>query len=346
VLDLFSKSAFMKKSSHSYSLAVVFSILLFSLILSHCRKSENPIKFPKGTFPEKVVNMMDINSAYDDYNLDIHQLKGNSPIIFSSNRKSSGGQFDLEQALISFIFDQTTDSLELKSFMTDDAFLNKLIVTATTPGNDFGPYRFFSSVDGYEYMVLSSETVSGKLDLFYLRNRPVNGNDLPAIDGMHPVKLLNTASDDAYFCLNLNMDSAYFSSDRDGNFDIYLNSKPTDLEFSKWFNLEQTASTKVESLNSSGDDKCPLVYKKIMVFTSNRAGGLGGYDLYYSLLRNGKWSSPVNFGAGINTSYDEYRPVIGFHPDFTNNFLMFSSNRPGGKGGFDLYFTGVEFPVY
>jgi hypothetical protein len=24
--------------------------------------------------------------------------------------------------------------------------------------------------------------------------------------------------------------------------------------------------------------------------------------------------------------------------------MMFSSNRPGGKGGFDLYFTGVQFP--
>jgi hypothetical protein len=34
--------------------------------------------------------------------------------------------------------------------------------------------------------------------------------------------------------------------------------------------------------------------------------------------------------------------VIGLHPDFTNKFLMFSSNRPGGKGGFDLYFTGID----
>ena len=81
-----------------------------------------------------------------------------------------------------------------------------------------------------------------------------------------------------------------------------------------------------------------------MIFTSNRPGGFGGYDLYYSVFRKGKWSSPVNFGPGINTSSDEYRPVIGYHPDFTNNFLMFSSNRPGGKGGFDLYFTGVNFP--
>jgi hypothetical protein len=100
---------------------------------------------------------------------------------------------------------------------------------------------------------------------------------------------------------------------------------------------------KTDSINSNSDDKCPFIYKKIMVFTSNRPGGLGGYDLYYSILKNGKWGSPVNFGPRINTSYDEYRPVIGTSPDFTNNYLMFSSNRPGGKGGFDLYFTGVDF---
>jgi len=81
-----------------------------------------------------------------------------------------------------------------------------------------------------------------------------------------------------------------------------------------------------------------------MVFSSNRPGGLGGYDLYYSTLKGGKWSSPVNMGPRINTSSDEYRPVIGTSPDFTNMYLMFSSNRPGGKGGFDLYFTGVDFP--
>ena len=82
-----------------------------------------------------------------------------------------------------------------------------------------------------------------------------------------------------------------------------------------------------------------------MVFTSNRPGGLGGYDLYYSVFRNGKWSSPVNLGPRINTASDEYRPIIGYDPDFTNQFMMFSSNRPGGKGGFDLYLQEWSFPT-
>jgi hypothetical protein len=74
---------------------------------------------------------------------------------------------------------------------------------------------------------------------------------------------------------------------------------------------------------------------------------LGGYDLYYSVFRNGNWSSPVNMGPKINSASDEYRPIIGSSPDFTNNFIIFSSNRPGPdvKGGFELYFRGYTFPT-
>ena len=80
-----------------------------------------------------------------------------------------------------------------------------------------------------------------------------------------------------------------------------------------------------------------------MVFTSNRAGGFGGFDLYYSLLKNGKWSEPINFGAKINSEFDEYRPVlINEGVSETQTMMVFSSNRTGGLGGFDLYFVGIK----
>jgi hypothetical protein len=87
-----------------------------------------------------------------------------------------------------------------------------------------------------------------------------------------------------------------------------------------------------------------MIFKNIMFFVSDRPGGLGGFDLYYSIFNNGNWSSPVNMGPDFNSSSDEYRPVIGYLPDFTNYFIMFSSNRPGGKGGYDLYFRGLKLP--
>ena len=59
---------------------------------------------------------------------------------------------------------------------------------------------------------------------------------------------------------------------------------------------------------------------------------------------NGAWSSPVNLGPDVNSAADEFRPRLWIHNDFTNDLLMFSSDRDGGKGGFDLYFIGYTFP--
>jgi hypothetical protein len=305
----------------------------FILASISCRKTENPIKFPKGTFPDSIINLTDINSAYDDYNLDIHVLTATNPIIFSSNRGSSGGQFDLVYGTFSYIFNQETGDFVLNTEITDNPFLTKLVTKANTAGNDFGPYRLYSPLDGFEYLILSSAS-NGNLPSF--------GTSVPEVSGPYPANLLNSGSNDAYICFDTNQDSAYFSSDAGGNFDIYLHKKPAETQMDTWLNLAYSASLKVDILNSVGDDKCPFIFRKLMVFASNRPGGLGGYDLYYSKFSNGNWGTPVNFGPEINTASDEYRPVMGGDEEFTNTFMMFSSNRPEGKGGFDLYFTGID----
>jgi hypothetical protein len=333
----------MKKTTGSIFMVLIASLVL-AIILGGCKKEENPIKFPVGAFPDSVLKLSDINSAFDDYNLDIHEINGNYALIFSSNRGSSGGQFDMVQGMMSFRFSQTTGEFNVNANTTQNSFYTKLLSKANTGGNDFGPLTLFSSVDGYEYMVLSSVNQAGNLDLYYLKNRPVFNNNSPDVIGPFPVTYLNSNSDEAYLSFNINQDTAYFTSDRSGNFDIFLHKKPAETNLDTWFGQNFSGSVLVDSVNSISDDKCPQVSKKIMVFTSNRAGGLGGYDLYYCVFRKGRWSSPVNFGPGINSSSDEYRPVTGYHQQYSNNFLMFSSNRPGGMGGFDLYFTGFDFP--
>ncbi len=329
----------MKKLLTYFSAAGLAAFIIVASI--SCKKTENPIKFQRGTFPDSIINMTDINSPYDDYNLDIHVLSASSPVVFSSNRGSTGGQFDLVYGTFSYLFNQETGDFVLNGAITDDPFLTKLVTKVNTTGNDFGPYRLYSPLDGYEYLILSSVS-NGNLDFFYTKNLPYFGTSVPDVSGPYPVNLLNSGSNDAYICFDTNQDSAYFSSDADGNFDIFLHKKPAETLISTWLNLAFSASSKVDILNSEGDDKCPFIFRKLMVFASNRPGGLGGYDLYYSKFSNGNWGTPVNFGPEINTASDEYRPVMGDHEEFTNAFMMFSSNRPGGKGGFDLYFTGVD----
>mgnify|MGYP003477019684 CR=1 FL=1 len=45
-------------------------------------------------------------------------------------------------------------------------------------------------------------------------------------------------------------------------------------------------------------------------FVSNIPGGAGGFDVYYSEKRNGKWSDPTNLGLKVNSSEDELFPFI------------------------------------
>lgn len=76
----------------------------------------------------------------------------------------------------------------------------------------------------------------------------------------------------------------------------------------------------------------------ICLFSSNRPGGFGGYDLYISLLRNGTWTTPSNLGQGINTFYDERYPFL------TRNglTLLYSSNGLASMGGYDIFISSFD----
>jgi tetratricopeptide (TPR) repeat protein len=75
---------------------------------------------------------------------------------------------------------------------------------------------------------------------------------------------------------------------------------------------------------------------KILIFSSDMKGGLGGKDLYRSEYSNGKWSKPVNLGEPVNTTYDEVFPYL--HNKHT---LYFSSNGHAGLGGLDVFKTEI-----
>jgi outer membrane protein OmpA-like peptidoglycan-associated protein len=73
-----------------------------------------------------------------------------------------------------------------------------------------------------------------------------------------------------------------------------------------------------------------------LYITSDRKGGLGGFDIYISQKQNdGTWGPAINLGPSINTSKDEIGPYI--HPDGIT--LYFSSDGHPGMGGFDVFFS-------
>ncbi|RXK82990.1 OmpA family protein [Filimonas effusa] len=71
-----------------------------------------------------------------------------------------------------------------------------------------------------------------------------------------------------------------------------------------------------------------------LLFAGNFSGqGFGNFDLYISYYTPTGWSEPQNLGPNINTEFWESAPTLS--PD--KKALYFSSNRPGGYGGKDLY---------
>jgi outer membrane protein OmpA-like peptidoglycan-associated protein len=75
--------------------------------------------------------------------------------------------------------------------------------------------------------------------------------------------------------------------------------------------------------------------QKVLFFSSNRPGGIGGQDIWYSLYDSikSKWTEAINAGVVVNSAKNEITPSY----DYLRQQLFFSSDRNGGLGGYDIY---------
>lgn len=71
---------------------------------------------------------------------------------------------------------------------------------------------------------------------------------------------------------------------------------------------------------------------RYLYFASDMPGTLGKSDIWRSEFVNGEWSVPANLGPGINTANSESYPFV-----HASGKLYFTSDRPGGHGGLDVY---------
>ena len=90
-------------------------------------------------------------------------------------------------------------------------------------------------------------------------------------------------------------------------------------------------------INSASNDQQPAIAKNglSMYFSSNRPGGLGGFDMYVSQRESfdDPWGQPVNLGPTLNTASNEGNPA--FSRD--EHLMFFQSDRSGGFGGIDIW---------
>ena len=323
------------------------SSVLFIILLLLVSCDGKRLNFDKGIIPPVPVNFSSVNSSFDDYNSDlqISWTEMNFNLIFSTNRNSFGNNFDFISYGGHIVFDLNDGSFKMEATAKN----NSLLEAVNSDNNEFGPfftkdfpYYFPWYKDSEDMRFFYSSDPGGNLDVYCCRY--TFGGEVFEPEGEpFPITPLNTGYNEGYLTIHAgaeaNRETVYFMSDRDGSFDIY---RATGEEGKLISESATVTVTRAAQLSSSADDKCPYISGNMMVFTSDRPGGYGGFDLWYSVYNGQEWSSPVNMGADINTEYDEYRPaVVPAGEWYINDLLIFSSNRPGGKGGFDLYYAGI-----
>ena len=121
------------------------------------------------------------------------------------------------------------------------------------------------------------------------------------------------------------------------NFDVFVSQRATVDD--AWEARQSVGS----SINTTFNEASPSLSldEHVLLFASDRPGGLGGFDLYFSRRHNRRddlgWQSPVNLGDGVNTPANELQATL-FEDEATGVITAyFTSNRPDGPGGDDIY---------
>lgn len=150
---------------------------------------------------------------------------------------------------------------------------------------------------------------------------------------------VNTFGNEGAQCLAPNGKVLFFTAcDREDGFgrcDIYISLKRN----GQWTEARNIGP----SINSKHWESQPTISPdgRELYFVSNRPGGYGNMDIWKSVLtEQGTFSTPVNLGSSINTTYDEMSPFI--HTD--NQSLYFASNGHPGMGDFDLFVSRRDYP--
>lgn len=139
--------------------------------------------------------------------------------------------------------------------------------------------------------------------------------------------------------------AAYLQSAEDGSGNLYFNRGTlagVDLYYASVSRDGETRgpAIAVTELNDpTSTDQHATVSKdgREILFSSTRAGGLGGFDMWTSTRRSvhEPWSAPVDMAAPMNTASNDMQPSLSAD----GRTLIFASNRSGGSGAADLWMS-------
>jgi outer membrane protein OmpA-like peptidoglycan-associated protein len=145
---------------------------------------------------------------------------------------------------------------------------------------------------------------------------------------------INTKDNEYFPGLTADEQKLYFTRLLNGfNEDFYVSYKVD----STWQNARNLGRP-VNTPDNEGFVSISTDGQYIFFTACNRPDSKGSCDLYFSKLEGDIWRNPINMQAPVNTVAWESQPSLSF--DGKN--IYFSSHRPGGYGGSDIWMTTFE----
>lgn len=152
---------------------------------------------------------------------------------------------------------------------------------------------------------------------------------------------VNTKYDEYWPSLSADEEFMVFARQipKNKNNPIVFNNRQEDIystifQEGKW----QEAVPVSPNINTPDNEGAPFVSSngKYIFLTICRLGE--GCDIYISELQGDKWTKPVNIGEPINSGANEKQPSLSSD----GKTLYFSSNRPKGKGLYDIWASTLD----
>lgn len=179
-----------------------------------------------------------------------------------------------------------------------------------------------------KYLYFSSNEDSGLFRLYRITYPDIKGRSQISIT---PNNNFNTQ----YSNLCISHDRVFFTKTQT------LNGEKNTSIFSSYLKdtLQEYNSNRISSPinleNSVSTQPCVMIQgnSSYLIFASNHAGSLGGFDLYMSKFDGDQFENPVSISSQINSLGDEVTP---FYCE-TCKALFFSSNFYAGFGAFDIF---------
>lgn len=148
---------------------------------------------------------------------------------------------------------------------------------------------------------------------------------------------VNTEYDEYVPLISADEKQLFFTARREGSTGGKLdpNGRPfEDVYMSVNINSGWMAPTPLDAINTDGNDACVgLSADGQSLFLFKPSKDLKTGDIYQCRMGLEDWEAPVKLGSDINSEYTESSASISMD----DKVLFFSSDRPGGYGGKDIY---------